>query len=83
MLTINLASKISSWCIALQCRLRSRARCRASRLYLDWITDTGYTYGALVAPIALLLGMYFAGLAVILGAAAQRGGRGRLARPAA
>jgi membrane protein len=38
------------------------------RLYLDWITSTGYTYGALAAPIAFLLGMYFIALAVILGA---------------
>jgi membrane protein len=38
------------------------------RLYLDWITGTGYTYGALGAPIAFLLGMYFIALSVILGA---------------
>jgi membrane protein len=38
------------------------------RLYLDWITGTGYTYGALAAPIAFLLGMYFIALAIILGA---------------
>jgi membrane protein len=38
------------------------------RMYLDWITGTGYTYGALAAPIAFLLGMYFVALAVILGA---------------
>jgi membrane protein len=38
------------------------------RLYLDWITATGYTYGALAAPIAFLLGMYFLALAAILGA---------------
>jgi membrane protein len=38
------------------------------RLYLDWVTSTGYTYGALAAPIAFLLGMYFIALAVILGA---------------
>ncbi|HLU56011.1 MAG TPA: YihY/virulence factor BrkB family protein [Pseudonocardia sp.] len=38
------------------------------RLYLDWITSTGYTYGALAAPIAFLLGMYFIALAVIIGA---------------
>jgi membrane protein len=40
----------------------------ALRWYLDWITSTGYTYGALAAPIAFLLGMYFIALAVILGA---------------
>jgi membrane protein len=38
------------------------------RWYLDWITSTGYTYGALAAPIAFLLGMFFIALAVILGA---------------
>jgi membrane protein len=38
------------------------------RWYLDWITGTGYTYGALAAPIAFLLGMFFIALAVILGA---------------
>jgi membrane protein len=38
------------------------------RLYLDWITGTGYTYGALAAPIAFLLAMFFIALAIILGA---------------
>ena len=38
------------------------------RLYLDWISSTGYTYGALAAPIAFLLGTYFIALAIILGA---------------
>jgi membrane protein len=38
------------------------------RLYLDWITSTGYTYGALAAPIAFLLAMFFIALAIILGA---------------
>ncbi len=38
------------------------------RLYLDWITGTGYTYGALAAPIAFLLGNFFIALAIILGA---------------
>ncbi|MGH3587053.1 MAG: YihY/virulence factor BrkB family protein, partial [Pseudonocardia sp.] len=38
------------------------------RWYLDWITSTGYTYGALAAPIAFLLGMFFIALSVILGA---------------
>jgi len=38
------------------------------RWYLDWITSTGYTYGALAAPIAFLLGVYFLALAIILGA---------------
>jgi membrane protein len=38
------------------------------RLYLDWISGTGYTYGALAAPIAFLLAMFFIALAIILGA---------------
>jgi membrane protein len=38
------------------------------RLYLDWLTNTGYTYGALAAPIAFLLATFFIGLAIILGA---------------
>jgi hypothetical protein len=38
------------------------------RWYLDWITGTGYTYGALAAPIAFLLGTFFIGLAIVLGA---------------
>jgi membrane protein len=38
------------------------------RAYLDWITGTGYTYGALAAPIAFLLAMFFIALAIILGA---------------
>jgi membrane protein len=38
------------------------------RLYLDWITGTGYTYGALAAPIAFLLATFFIALAIILGA---------------
>jgi membrane protein len=38
------------------------------RLYLDWITGTGYTYGALAAPIAFLLAMFFIALAIVLGA---------------
>ena len=38
------------------------------RLYLDWITGTGYTYGALAAPIAFLLATFFIGFAIILGA---------------
>jgi membrane protein len=38
------------------------------RLYLNWITKTGYTYGALAAPIAFLLLMFFIGLAVVGGA---------------
>lgn len=38
------------------------------RIYLRWVGGTGYTYGALAAPIAFLLLAYFLGLAVILGA---------------
>ncbi|WP_410602073.1 YihY/virulence factor BrkB family protein [Amycolatopsis sp. lyj-90] len=38
------------------------------RIYLNWITQTGYTYGALAAPIAFLLLMFFIGLAVVGGA---------------
>ncbi len=38
------------------------------RVYLDWLTGTGYTYGALAAPIAFLLGTFFIGLAIVLGA---------------
>jgi membrane protein len=38
------------------------------RVYLRWITSTGYTYGALSTPIAFLLFAYFGGFAVMLGA---------------
>jgi membrane protein len=38
------------------------------RTYLDWVTGTGYTYGALAAPIAFLLATFFIGFAIILGA---------------
>ncbi|MGY1604563.1 YihY/virulence factor BrkB family protein [Geodermatophilus sp. SYSU D00815] len=38
------------------------------RLYLDWIGSTGYTYGALGAPIAFLLVTFFIAFAIILGA---------------
>jgi membrane protein len=38
------------------------------RLYLDWLTGTGYTYGALAAPIAFLLATFFIAFAIILGA---------------
>jgi membrane protein len=38
------------------------------RLYLNWLTSTGYTYGALAAPIAFLLATFFIGLAIVLGA---------------
>jgi membrane protein len=38
------------------------------RIYLSWITGTGYTYGALATPIAFLLFAFFAGFAVMLGA---------------
>jgi membrane protein len=38
------------------------------RLYISWITTTGYTYGALATPIAFLLFAFFLGLAIIIGA---------------
>lgn len=38
------------------------------RLYLTWITGTGYTYGALATPIAFLLFAFFLGFAVMIGA---------------
>nr|WP_258906595.1 YhjD/YihY/BrkB family envelope integrity protein [Actinokineospora sp. UTMC 2448] len=38
------------------------------RLYIGWITTTGYTYGALATPIAFLLFAFFIGLAITLGA---------------
>ncbi len=38
------------------------------RGYLDGLTSTGYTYGALGAPIAFLLATFFIALAIILGA---------------
>ncbi|MQA09111.1 MAG: YihY/virulence factor BrkB family protein [Pseudonocardiaceae bacterium] len=38
------------------------------RLYIAWITTTGYTYGALATPIAWLLFAFFIGLAVVIGA---------------
>src|SRR3984885_10459980 len=38
------------------------------RIYLSWITGTGYTYGALATPIAFLLFAFFAGFSIMLGA---------------
>jgi membrane protein len=38
------------------------------RLYLIGIGRTGYTYGALAAPIAFLLFTFFIGLAIVIGA---------------
>lgn len=38
------------------------------RVYLGWITSTGYTYGALSTPIAFLLFAFFAGFAIMIGA---------------
>ncbi|WP_154663704.1 YihY/virulence factor BrkB family protein, partial [Saccharomonospora iraqiensis] len=38
------------------------------RVYIAWITTTGYTYGALATPIAFLLFTFFIGLAIITGA---------------
>ncbi|CAN5848084.1 YihY/virulence factor BrkB family protein [soil metagenome] len=38
------------------------------RVYLNSITRTGYTYGALATPIALLLFAFFLGFAIMIGA---------------
>jgi membrane protein len=38
------------------------------RIYISWITTTGYTYGALATPIAFLLFAFFIGFAIVLGA---------------
>ncbi|MCK0177540.1 YihY/virulence factor BrkB family protein [Mycolicibacterium sp. F2034L] len=38
------------------------------RVYLQWITSTGYTYGALATPIAFLLFAFFLGFAIMIGA---------------
>jgi membrane protein len=38
------------------------------RLYLGWLTATGFSYGALAAPIAFLLATFFIAFAIILGA---------------
>ena len=38
------------------------------RVYLTWITSTGYTYGALATPIAFLLFAFFGGFAIMVGA---------------
>lgn len=38
------------------------------RVYLQYITHTGYTYGALAAPIAFLLFAFFLGFAIMIGA---------------
>lgn len=38
------------------------------RLYISWITTTGYTYGALATPIAFLLFAFFIGFAIVVGA---------------
>lgn len=40
----------------------------ALRLYLNWLTSTGYTYGALAAPIAFLLATFFIAFSVVIGA---------------
>jgi membrane protein len=40
----------------------------ALRLYLTWLTSTGYTYGALAAPIAFLLATFFIAFSIIIGA---------------
>ncbi|WIM88432.1 YihY/virulence factor BrkB family protein [Candidatus Mycobacterium wuenschmannii] len=38
------------------------------RIYLRYITSTGYTYGALATPIAFLLFAFFGGFSIMLGA---------------
>lgn len=38
------------------------------RVYLTYITRTGYTYGALATPIAFLLFAFFLGFAIMIGA---------------
>lgn len=38
------------------------------RIYLATVTQTGYTYGALAAPIAFLFMAFFIGLAIVVGA---------------
>lgn len=38
------------------------------RVYISWITSTGYTYGALATPIAFLLFAFFIGFAILMGA---------------
>ena len=38
------------------------------RVYLQSITRTGYTYGALATPIAFLLFAFFLGFAIMIGA---------------
>ncbi|WP_232376130.1 YihY/virulence factor BrkB family protein [Amycolatopsis aidingensis] len=38
------------------------------RIYITWITTTGYTYGALATPIAFLLFTFFIGMAIVGGA---------------
>ncbi|MGH3582652.1 MAG: YihY/virulence factor BrkB family protein, partial [Mycobacterium sp.] len=38
------------------------------RIYLTWITATGYTYGALATPIAFLLFAFLLGFAIMIGA---------------
>ena len=40
----------------------------ALRVYLTWITSTGYTYGALATPIAFLLFAFFLGFSIMIGA---------------
>jgi membrane protein len=38
------------------------------RLYIAWVSGTGYTYGALATPIAYLLFSFFIAMAIVLGA---------------
>ncbi|APU13744.1 MULTISPECIES: YihY/virulence factor BrkB family protein [Actinoalloteichus] len=43
------------------------------RRYIAWVSDTGYSYGALSAPIAFLLFTFFLGFAIVLGAHVNAG----------
>lgn len=38
------------------------------RIYIAWVTSTGFTYGALASPIAYLLVAFFLGFSIVLGA---------------
>ncbi|MBT0567931.1 YihY/virulence factor BrkB family protein [Williamsia sp. CHRR-6] len=42
--------------------------CAGLRVYLGSITQTGYSYGALAAPIAFLLFTFFLGFSIVIGA---------------
>ena len=50
------------------------------RIYLTYITSTGYTYGALATPIAFLLFAFFLGFAIMIGRRVERRRRRGVAR---